>query len=53
MHDCIAALYHKLKELNKLPQITVNTDLVDDFNEEMEEGALQRMESLYNVKVIS
>lgn len=51
--DGIVALYHAAKEkLNKIPTITVQKSLVDDFDVEMSEGALKRMERLYNVKVV-
>jgi len=53
LHDNVAALYHATKQdLGKLPTITVQRNLVDDFDDEMAEGALKRMERLYNVKVI-
>ena len=53
VHDSIAALYHESKEdADVVPTITVRKELVDDFNDEMAEGALKRMETLYNVKVV-
>lgn len=53
VHDSIAAFYHAAKaKFNIVPTITVQRDLVDDFDDEMAEGALKRMERLYNVKVI-
>ena len=53
IHDSIAAFYHAAKEgTSELPKITVQKDLVDDFDDEMAKAALTRMERLYNVKVV-
>lgn len=53
VHDSIAAFYHSAKErVEKLPKITVRKELVGDFDDEMADNALKRMERLYGVKVI-
>jgi len=53
VHDIIGTLVNHTKNLHGyIPQIIVHKDLVDDFNPEMADFALKRMESLYGVKLI-
>ncbi len=50
--DIISSLVNEIKEVGRvpyLPKIIVHKDMVDDFNPEMAEFALKRMQSLYNV----
>jgi len=52
VHDIVGTLVNYTKEkYNYIPQIIIHKELVDDFDQEMAEFALKRMESLYGAKI--
>jgi len=53
VHDIVGNLVNHTKNFHGyIPQIIIHKDLVDDFNPEMAEFALKRMESLYSAKLV-
>jgi len=53
VHDIVGNLVnHTKNQHGYIPQIIVHKKLVDDFNPEMAEFALKRMESLYGAKLV-
>lgn len=52
VHDVIAGFVNKVKnEKNFVPKVIVHRSMVDDFNPEMAEFALKRLQNLYGVVV--
>ncbi len=52
VHDIITETVNYFKNrANRIPKITIIKDLVDDFDPEMAEFALKRLQNLYGVKV--
>jgi len=52
VHDIVSSLVNTYKEKwNKIPPITIPRHLVADFDPEMENFALKRLQRLYGVKV--
>lgn len=53
VHDIVTSIVNYAKEhLNIIPKIIIHKDMVDDFNTEMAEFALKRLQSLYGVEVV-
>ena len=53
VHDAVAEVVNTYKnKLDKLPKVTVVKDLVDDFDPEMAQFALTRLERLYGVEAV-
>jgi len=53
VHDIVATLVNHTKNFHGyIPQIIIHKDLIDDFNPEMAEFAVQRMQNLYGAKLV-
>lgn len=53
IHDIVANLTNEFKNTyNTIPKITIPKDMIDDFDFEMQEFALKRMQNLYGVEVL-
>jgi len=53
VHDIVGTLVNHTKNFHGyIPEIIIHKDLVDDFNPDMAEFALKRMESLYGAKLV-
>lgn len=53
IHDTVALIVNFAKEkFNIQPKVIVHKDLIDDFNSEMAEMTLKRMQSLYGVEIV-
>ena len=52
VHDTVVSIVNTSKEThNTMPDITIHKDLVDDFDPTMAKFALERLRTLYGVKV--
>jgi len=53
VHDIVSTIVNHTKNFHEyIPKIVIHRDLVDDFNPEMGEFALKRMQNLYGVEVV-
>ena len=53
VQENVAALYNLCKhEFNRLPNIVINPELIDDITSEAKEAAIKRMVTIYNVKIM-
>ena len=53
VHDVIATLVNQTKDThNYIPQIFIHGELIDDFDQEMANFSLKRMQKIYGVKII-
>lgn len=53
VQENVAALYNFCKhEFNRIPNVVINPELIDDITPEAKEAAIKRMKDIYNVKII-
>lgn len=53
VHDIVSSIVNFAKEkFNTLPNIIIHKDMVDDFNPEMSEMSLKRLQNLYGITII-
>lgn len=52
VHDIVTSIVNSYKEAyNRVPSVTIKKELIGDFDQDMAEFALKRLQKLYGVKV--